>query len=279
MKNLKKFISLMIVAIFALTGTLMFTGCKKDELSKEQKIEVVKNVLNDTITKLEIAQMFEEGDSVQPKDEVKNSVFTEFGDAVVEGATDLETLTSKYLTYCLRNDSEVELTINVSNVILETIQSGNFEFDQKIQVEDNDDEIYINLVYNNAYFVVGVYLENEVIGFYKFNYSNNSIISVESFEDNQYDKIIISTDISKRALDAYISILKRTVELGGVNVSGYLCNIYSEEEGKCFTAARDMIMENPESIIQFVVADVYREMNEVCKNIIDANQALLESLN
>lgn len=65
-----------------------------------------------------------------------------------------------------------------------------------------------------------------------------------------------------------------------VNVSGYFCTIYSEAEGKCFTEALDMIVENPESIINFIVeSETYGDMVDACKNIIDTNQALLESLN
>jgi len=294
MKILKNLFSFMLVAVFALTGTLMLTACKKEEqpdvepptveLTREQKIEVVEDVLNDAITKNEIAQLFDLGDVVQPRSEINDSVFAKFGDVVVNEATSFETITADYMNL-VGIDSNDDTLMEVMPVILDVIEIENFDFNTKViyDVAEGDEvvNVTVKLTFDENYFVFMIYEEDEAFSFYKFNYSNNSIISIETLDDGSYEKFNISTDISKRALDSYILINKRTHNYEGIgNVTGYYCTIYSEEEGKCFTAARDMLTESPESIIQFVYgSETYGEMVEECINIFNENQALLESLN
>lgn len=290
MKKLKNLLSFMLIAVFAFTGTLMLSGCKKveqpnNELTKEQKIQVVKTVINDTITKVESALSFEEGYHVQPKLSVQNSVFTRFGDVVIDGATDFETFTSRYIDITNNNhESEIEMIMGASFYILAVVEMEDFEFNTKLRYALPEDEygeiVDLKLNFDENSFVLGLYEDDEVFGFYKFNYLNNSIVSVETCEGDTAEIFTISTDSSKRMLDNYIYVKKQTTEVGGHNVSGYFCEIYSEAEGKCFTEAWDMIVENPENIINFIVgSETYGEMVDACKEIIDANQALLESLN
>ena len=269
MKSITKIFSFMLVGVLLLTGSIVLSGCfkKDDELTKQEKVEIVMAVFNDAKAKTIQASEFEVGQEIEYNLSYGKEVFTKYGSYVNENKKLLSTITQDYYDTYIDSDRISDV---LDFCIEEVLTNNNFDFGAKQEIQSGDDyNVSLSIEYNDSYIRILQYVESldgEVgLMFWDISYSNKSAISWEVFDQDDWMIFKFSTD-AHRAYD-YIEIVnKRPLD----NNNFYYCEIYSEINGYYFDISEHGEVGDMSFNSQLVPSnETFGEMATQCKEKID----------